>query len=124
MVLKVRRAPASHQDIIFHPVVLQGQSAGWDKESWNNLQDLALIPGISPGVSDRCSTGFHWLHLSCEDLGGSLEEPHDLLTSFTPAQLLFKHNDLCSLIPSQCVTLFLQLSGPPFIIWKPPVHPQ
>lgn len=67
--------------------------------------------------------GFHWLNLSCEDLGGSLEEPHDLLTSFTPAQLLFKHNALCSLIPSQCVTLFLQLSGPPFILWKPPVHP-
>ena len=55
MVLKVRRAPASHQDIVFHPVVLQGQSAGWDKESWNSLQDLALIPGISPGVSDRGS---------------------------------------------------------------------
>lgn len=48
---------------------------------------------------------------------------HDWLTSFPPAQLLFKHNALRPLIPSQHVTLFLQLSGPPFIFWKPPVAP-
>lgn len=83
---------------------------GYDNLNWNNLQDLAHI-------------GFHWPNLSCQDLGCSKGELQDLLTAFPPVQLLFKHNVLHLLTLSQCVTLSLQLSGPLFILWKPPVFP-